>query len=301
MIKPIEYKPDAPVDLGPFNALVGELIIDHLTGAPRKVMNRVVSALKHYTGAAKLIDIDEEMGAIRLIAGEEELVVAIFELLKLQSDKYPEISDFVRKFKNHVVKLSFYPTLFQFRSAVEHMLKHGFTISGIENLPVWTAKPVVDNGKLLLAILDGEGKEIIRQNPLSIEISSENESGKAVVPRMLAEFKDDVKRTEEASLKELLLYRADFRNKILYACDAGSTEMADRLSELIPFFEEGYRDLLWVLAMLLDNDPPAKEWGIVSQFIELYREILIEVGVLRADNTVNPDEDGTPTTEAVPA
>jgi len=42
------------------------------------------------------------MGAIRLNAAEEELVVAIFEWLKLKEEQFPENKDFVRKFKNHV-------------------------------------------------------------------------------------------------------------------------------------------------------------------------------------------------------
>ena len=61
------------------------------------------------------------MGAIRLIAAEEELVVAIFEWLKLNEDHFPEHKDFIRKFKNHVVKLAFYPTLAQFRFILSDM------------------------------------------------------------------------------------------------------------------------------------------------------------------------------------
>ena len=55
--------------------------------APRKVLTRVAGALEHYVRSEKLGTIDKEMGAIRLIAGEEELVVAIFEWLKLNADK----------------------------------------------------------------------------------------------------------------------------------------------------------------------------------------------------------------------
>ncbi|MBK8211422.1 MAG: hypothetical protein IPK78_17205 [Rhodospirillales bacterium] len=50
--------------------------------APRKIASRVGKALDHYTKAHRLVGVDEEMGAIRCIAAEEELVVAIFEWLK---------------------------------------------------------------------------------------------------------------------------------------------------------------------------------------------------------------------------
>ena len=32
-------------------------------------------------------------------------------------------------------------------------------------------------------------------------------------------------------------------------------------------------------------EPPSKNWGLVSQFIALYRKVLIMAGVLSADNT----------------
>ena len=125
----VEYS-EAVFDKAPFAGLIGEgffdFIIEH---APRKVMNRVVSASHHYTCASKLVGIDEEIGAVRLIAGEDELIVAIFEWLKLNEDKYPDQKDFVKKFKNHVVKLSFYPVLSQFNFAIGDMLQKGFSLN----------------------------------------------------------------------------------------------------------------------------------------------------------------------------
>lgn len=58
------------------------------------------------------------MGALRLIAAEEELVVAIFEWLKLNASKMPEHDDFIKKYKNHRTKLSFHPVLSQFRNVL---------------------------------------------------------------------------------------------------------------------------------------------------------------------------------------
>ncbi|WGD50977.1 hypothetical protein QA641_36265 [Bradyrhizobium sp. CB1650] len=107
-----------------FNELVSEEIIDFLfSHIPTKVASRVAKALDHYERAIALVGGDEEMGAIRLIAAEEELVVAIFEWLKLKEEQFPEHRDFVRKFKNHVVKLSFYPVLSQFRFIISDMMK----------------------------------------------------------------------------------------------------------------------------------------------------------------------------------
>lgn len=275
------------IDITPFSDIVGTdvatFIFEH---APRKVATRVAKALEHYTRAEKLVDVDEAMGAIRLITAEEELVVAIFEWLKLKEGKFPEHKDFVRKFKNHVVKLSFYPTLAQFRFILGDMLSHGFTMEGLEEVINWSAKPVIDGDQIKLAIINGEGKELIRHNPLAIAISRDDIPDEAIVESLLKEFTGLVERQQKKSLREFLLERADYRNKLLYASDAGSLEMGDRLTDLIDGFRQTYHDLLWTLAVLVGAEPAIKHWGLVSQFIGLYRLALIEAGVLRADNTV---------------
>ena len=70
----------------PFAELVGRDVIELIFEvAPRKVRSRVEKALDHYTKALRLVGVDDEMGAIRLIAAEEELVVANFEWLKLRA------------------------------------------------------------------------------------------------------------------------------------------------------------------------------------------------------------------------
>lgn len=276
-----------PMDVTPFAELAGEDVVSFIfEHAPRKVTTRVAKALDHYTRAAKLVVVDEEMGAIRLIAAEEELVVAIFEWLKLNEDRFPEHKDFVRKFKNHVVKLSFYPTLAQFRFILGDMLAQGFTMEGLEEIINWTAEPVFDGKQIKLAILDDKGKEIIRHNPLATAITREGASDEEIVRGLLKEFTGLVQRQQKTSLKIFLLERADYRNKLLYASDAGSLEMGDRLVDLMDAFKQTYHDLLWTLAVLVGAEPLIKRWGLVSQFIGLYRLALIEAGVLRADNTV---------------
>jgi hypothetical protein len=43
--------------------------------------------------------------------------------------------------------------------------------------------------------------------------------------------------------------------------------------------------LLWVLALVVGGKPPSKDWGIVIQFISVYRSALIEAKILKADNS----------------
>ncbi len=288
MSKVVEIKYELkPFDITPFADIAGEEFVSFIfEHAPRKVTTRVAKALEHYTRATKLIDFDDEMGAIRLIAAEEELVVAIFEWLKLNEDRFPEHKDFVRKFKNHVVKLAFYPTLAQFRFILGDVLAHGFTMEGLEEVINWTAKPVIDGNQIKLAIIDGKGKELIRHNPLAVAISRDDIPDEEIVASLLKEFTGLVERQQKKTLRVFLLERADFRNKLLYASDAGSLEMGDRLVDLIDDFKQTYHDLLWALAVLLGAEPAIKHWGLVSQFIGLYRSALIEAGVLRADNTL---------------
>ena len=276
----------AKVDTTLFDDLVGEDIMGFIfEHAPTKVTTRVARALDHYARTKVLIEVDEAMGAIRLIAAEEELVVAIFEWLKLRADQYPDHRDFVRKFKNHVVKLSFHPVLLQFRFIMSDWIKNGISPMGLEGVR-WTVKPVVDGQSVKMAILNDEGKELIRHNPLAIDISREDDHGLDAVPHLLAEFVDQIKEQHAVTLKEFLTMRADFRNKLMYASDAGSWVMDDKLTDLIDAFKPTYRDLLWVLAILINGEPLGKGGGIVSQFIALYREVLIVAGVLRADNSL---------------
>ena len=283
---PIKYE-EKPVDITPFSEIAGEDVVSFIfKHAPRKVTTRVAKAVDHYARAAKLVDVDEEMGAIRLIAAEEELVVAIFEWLKLNEDRFPEHGDFVRKFKNHIVKLAFYPTLAQFRFIFGDMLTQGFTMEGLEEVIDWTAKPVIEGNQVKLAILDNQGKELIRHNPLAISLSRDDIPDDEIVAALLKEFTDLVQRQQGKTLKQFLLERADYRNKLLYASDAGSLTMDESLTDLIGLFKQTYHDLLWTLAVLIGAEPAIKHWGLVSQFIGLYRLALIEAKVLRADNTV---------------
>ena len=287
----IVYNEKAEVDIAPFSALVGEEIISFIfDNGPRKVLTRVAGALEHYARSEKLDGIDEEMGAIRLIAAEEELVVAIFEWLKLNAESFREHKDFVRKYKNHVVKLAFYPVLLQFRFVVGDMLRDGFTLEGMEGILNWTAKPVVEGKQVKLALLDEKGGELIRHNPFAIDISRDDVRAQDAVPLLLADLARTIEDQHGATLRQFLVARAEFRNHLLYATDAGSARLGDSLAGLREQFGQTLHDLLWVLALIIGGKPPSKDWGIASQFIGVYRLALIEAKILKADNTIAEPE-----------
>lgn len=149
MMQNVAHAAEHKVDISPFAALIGEDIVSLIfENAPRKVLTRVASALDDYIRAEKLQGIDEEMGAIRLIAAEEELVVAIFEWFKLHPESFPEHTDFVRKFRNRQVKLAFSPILIQFRFVIGDVLNDGFVLAGMESVLNWTARPIVDGKQI---------------------------------------------------------------------------------------------------------------------------------------------------------
>lgn len=269
------------IDLALFNSIVGEEIVEFIVNhAPQKVISRFANAADHFGKAHKLVDIDDEMGAIRLIAAEEELVVAIFEWLKLNEEYFPEHKSIVKKFKNHLVKLSFYPVLAQFRWVLADMLRDGFALEGLEGLMNLSVKPIIDGKAIVMALYDGKGKELIRNNLLSIDIPRGDLTGKAVVPELLKDLTETISEQRGISLKQFLLDRADYRNKILYASDGGSMSMDETLQQLLEIFRETYHDLIWALAALIGSRPPSKEWGVVSQFIGMYHAALVQAGAL---------------------
>lgn len=221
------------------------------------------------------------MGAIRLIAGEEELVVAIFEWLKLQSDHFPEHADFVKQFRRHPVKLSLHPVLLQFRWVLEDLLRSGFTLDGLEEVISWTATPVLDEKGVGLSIRDEQGNELIRHDPLSIAISRPDLEDAEVADAIFDTFADGVAQ-QGMTVSDFVRRRADFRNQLLYASDEGPISMKDTLDELLKIFRETYRDLLWTLAVLVGGKPPSKEWGLVVQFFRVYRRVLAAAGLIKA-------------------
>ncbi|MDK4730607.1 hypothetical protein [Rhizobium phaseoli] len=57
-------------------------------------------------------------------------------------------------------------------------------------------------------------------------------------------------------------------------------------------FEQTYHDLLWVLALVVGGEPTGKDWGVVYQFISVYRLALIEAKTLKPDNTMAEPPEG---------
>lgn len=270
------------LDLTPFHELAGaDIVALIIEKAPSKVRWRVLKALDHYTRAMRLDGVDGEMGAIRLIAAEEELVVAIFEWLKLNEKDYPEHRDFVRKFKNHQVKLSFYPVLSQFRFVLSHLLTEGFSIEGLKDVIEWRVRPIVENGEVKLLVENQDGKELWRHDPLAISVSRGDDDADKVLQALFDDFSKLVANQRGISLRQFISDRADYRNSILYAGDGGYLRMRESLAELRVIFRQTYHDLLWVLGALIGGKPPSREWGFVSQFVWLYRRVLEEAGVLK--------------------
>lgn len=93
---------------------------------------------------------------------------------------------------------------------------------------------------------------------------------------MYRDLKKEVREHNDMTAPEFVTARAEFRNLLLYAGDGGHHAIEETLSELIPMFSRAYRDLLWTLCVLVGNAPWSKEWGLVSQFIDLYRQVLVE-------------------------
>jgi hypothetical protein len=266
----------------PFAELVGREVIELIVEvAPRKVGSRVGKALDHYRKALRLQGIDDEMGALRLIAAEEEIVVAIFEWLKLSAAAMPEHGDFIGRSKNHRVKLAFYPVLSQFRFVLGDMLNQGITLDGLEDVLHWHVAPVRLENRIVLRISDREGNEIITHNPLAVAVSWEDRPDCEVVDALFKDFVKLIRDQRGMSLREFVTARADYRNKLLYAEDAGYSTMDEDLRTLIDtVFRPALRDLLWCLAVLLTNTPALRDWGLVSQFISLYRRVLTESRVI---------------------
>lgn len=266
----------------PFADLVGRDVVELLFAvAPRKVGTRVGKALDHYTKALRLVGVDDEMGAIRLIAAEEELVVAIFEWLKLNAAALPEHGDFIGRTKNHRVKLAFYPVLSQFRFVLGDMVSHGITLDGLEDVLHWHVTPARVDDRIVLRISDGDGKELINHNPLAVAVSWGDRPDAEVVATLFDDLVKLIHDQHGMTLKAFVTARADYRNKLLYAEDAGYLAMSEDLATLVDtVFRITLRDLLWCLAVLLTNAPALKDWGLVSQFISLYRRVLAESRVI---------------------
>jgi hypothetical protein len=251
--------------------------------APRKVITRVIKADDHLVKARALSRIDDEMGALRLIAAEEELVVAIFEVLKLHPDKMPEHREFAKKAKNHYVKLAFHPILQEFSGIVWRWLDSEMVVDGgAVEIPV----KFEINADLSLAItLEAAGKEpvVLLQNPLHLSISHDEMNAKEIAAAIFDQLVKRIIASGHEDWRSFLKARAEYRNDLLYADDAGFKEMGEPLDAIIALVEPSLRDLLWALALLLAHEAPGEGWGLVSQFFAVYRRALEEAGIMKEE------------------
>ena len=270
------------LSLTPFAELVDKDVVDLIFQlAPKKIVSRVAKALDHYTKAQRLVGVDDEMGAIRCIAAEEELVVAIFEWLKLNADKVPEHRDFIYRHKNHRVKLAFYPVLSQLRFAIGDMLTDGLTMPGLEGYLHLQATAIRVGDQVKLQIRDQDGKDLINFNPLDIAITQGDRELGEVLEALYRDLERTIADQRGMTVRQFITERAEYRNKLMYAEDAGYLSMKETLEYLIrECFTVIIRDLLWCLAILLSDKPLVPHWGLISQFISLYRRVMTEAKVI---------------------
>ncbi|WP_268799036.1 hypothetical protein [Pseudomonas huanghezhanensis] len=267
-----------------FDELVGEELLKYIENkAPTKIWWRVLKAMDHVEKAKLLDGIDNEMGAIRLIAAEEELVVAIFEWLKLNESKMPEHRDLVRSYKNHQVKLMFYPILSVMRFVMGWIIEDGLTFEGIEHYQMKVI-PEVKNDTIVFHVCGADGKIIFPLNPLAMFISLEGKSSEEVIESLYQELVNQIQHTHNVTIKKFVSLRSDYRNKLLYAEDGGFISGGDTVSGILKEgFDSTFQGLLWTLATLLGNDPISPNFGLISQFISVYRRVLVETKAIRTN------------------
>lgn len=268
-----------------FKEISGAPVIELIAKlAPTKVMTRVIKAEEHATKAIKLIGLDEEMGYMRLVAAEEELVVAIFEQLKLSDKGIPEHKDFVRKFKNHYVKLTFLPVLAHFMYIFRDFVEPGVVLKSPQLSVHWSVDPLVTDEKVALRFTEQISGQSYDLNPFNIQLmlDEDDDDEEASMNRLHTQFVELILRQSGQTVRDFISSRAEFRNHLLYASDAGSLIVEEPLEQAIKNnVNQGFSMLLWTLAALLSNLPLSKDWGVVSQFISLYRRILQDCGLLK--------------------
>lgn len=233
--------------------------------APTKIKSRYIKAREHYNKSIKLIDFDDEMAFIRFVASEEEIVVGIFEQLKIQ--KFCNIR-FTSNFKNHAVKISLAPVLDYFTSILKDMKFFGDSQREEVKLTVKG-----DNIRLLIKL---EEQELISPIPVNIILEAENERN--TVEDWYRRFLEFL--PEKCTVKEFVTSRADARNKILYAHDGGSFNLAPT-ETFIYHFQREIVVLCWALGILIDDGIATREYDLINLMISVYEKILIESKVLK--------------------
>ncbi|MGB0575903.1 MAG: hypothetical protein ACPGPC_07065 [Alphaproteobacteria bacterium] len=131
-------------------------------------------------------------------------------------------------------------------------------------------------------VSNDDGIEIAAINALSVQITRKESSNIDVVNSIYDGIVSGIFDLNQMSLNAFLRNRKDYRNKIFYADDDKRNGMGETLEELLPVFIRAYRDLLWTLGLMVANKVPSDSWGVVSQFISVYRRVLKEAGVIKS-------------------
>ncbi len=248
--------------------------------ATTSVRSRLESCYRHFIKALVIKDIDSEMSAIRLIAAEEELAVAVFDIIKRNEDSFIDCKHITKKFKNHFVKQLFSPTVHNIAIIVSTFLENGMSIDVIEGAPGIdiSIEPIIAENKVMLRLHIGE--KHIDNSPFHFFLNK-NDEQEDVVESLYEEFEELIKNHGYNSVKEFAKHRVDFRNKILYAEDAMIFDVGEEIENVLSSVTQILNEVLWVIALLLSNDDsPAKKWGIASQFLRLYERVLKEAKVI---------------------
>lgn len=270
-------------DLQPLAVLVGDELLEAIVNSgPTKVLTRVAKAAEHVEKANRLQGVDEEMAVIRYIAAEEELVVAIFQWLNLNVEHVGAHQDFLRKAKNHLVKLAFPLVLQQLAFVAGDFLEGGITVDGLEDPLNWEVHPTIEGGRVMLQAVGKDGKALFSMNPLDVALTQSEKSPQETAAALMQELAGSARSYWDLSLREFVIQRADFRNKLLYADDAQTYSMNETLAQLRPMFETDLRHLLWALGCILTNKPLVKSWGLVNQVLAVYRNVLTDAKLLKA-------------------
>lgn len=250
--------------------------------AVTSVTSRIENCYRHYTKALIIKDIDPEMAAIRLIAAEEELAVAVFDIIKRNEDKFIDCKHITKKFKNHFVKLLFSPAVHSIANIVSSFLANGMSIEVAEGVPSIgiSIELIISKDKIMLRL--HLGNTHIDASPYQFFLNKENEQID-VVEQLYKDFEKLIKSHGYSSVKEFANQRVNFRNKILYAEDAMLYDVGDEIKNVISSTSETINQVLWVIALLLSNDDSTqKKWGICRQLLQLYEKILIEAKIITA-------------------
>lgn len=253
-----------------------------LKNASTKIKNRYIMATQHYEKAYLIKDLDPEMAIIRLIAAEEELVVAIFKILETLKHLGSQQLIFAKSSKNHQVKLAFSQVLFVFKDILKNYFNPelgGQLISEVKtnctahnnSSPSFFFKLELENDRFDLKIVFLDTKKECSVFPNDFEITLP--PGKDVTLSLYQTFLEHV---PDNDLKAFLGSRANFRNKIFYSEDVGAYSMSQTWDKFISIFNTAIGDLAWSIGLLIDPNTSIKKWLLISQFLEVFQNILIE-------------------------